>query len=302
MQQQREGEPSGPPPPYPDDPTLPPLQASVPVPVAASPVERKPRVVAEDPDLKVCSHWHTLLVSLIEADADANVTVTPLRDAKQKHPASLAPRSVLHFWSPVGAPTKSSTHVPTQLTEENLRYIQGFQDLGAFTFPLPPRCSPVEIHDYLTSLSVDPSPGAEGNDSDDESDDAIEIIGAQLSLLPTSSDGPKVRMFTISVLGDSPDALFATGDAPAWKWAKPSNVYGRKTGLWEIEPAVAIEHASWEAGRDIMMLVRGFYEEHRAWMEGTPVPRLLEKGEKPPADDTVPEVSAEVREHDSGDV
>ncbi|KAH7374731.1 hypothetical protein B0T11DRAFT_2914 [Plectosphaerella cucumerina] len=270
MQQQGEGQPSGPPPPYPDDPNPPPPKTPL-----AAPVKRK--LVRQDSDLKACSNWHTLLVSVAD-----DTSVAPPRDSKQQEPANPPPRSVLHFWSPSSAPSKSSTYVPTQLTEENLRYIQGFQDLGAFAFPLPLGASPAEIHDYLTSLSADPGPGEDGADSEDDSEDAVETIGAQLALLPPSADGPRWRMFTVSALSDSPDALFASGDAPAWKWAKPNTVYGRKSGSWAVEPAVAVENAAWEAGRDIMLLVRGFYEEHRAWMLENPVFRLLKKGEVRP--------------------
>lgn len=306
QQQQPAGQPSGPPPPYPDDP--PPPETWIRVtepPVRITSVSSlfstrecccttlthpKPEPLV-DKDFKICTHWHTLLASLIATEEPSRVT--PSLDSKQataggsgdktKQMTSRPQSSALHFWPPAGAASKSPLCVPSRMTEDELRYIQGLRDLGTFTFPLAGDSSPSAVHDYLTSLSVRPASfdpvDDEGNE--DDSEDAIEIIGAQLALLPPSDTGLRVRMFAVSVLSDSPDGLFATGDAPAWKWAKPSTIYFRGTGHWTIDPADTVENASWMAGRDIMLLVRGFHEEHREWLATHQTARLLEKGEEP---------------------
>lgn len=42
-----------------------------------------------------------------------------------------------------------------------------------------------------------------------------------------------------------------------WKWAKPTSLYGRKTGFWEVELGKAIEDGEWMAGKELQILVMG---------------------------------------------
>jgi hypothetical protein len=59
------------------------------------------------------------------------------------------------------------------------------------------------------------------------------------------------------VFGDSEEGLLTGGPIPLWKWAKPTNIYGRNTGFWKVELGKAIEDGEWMAGKELQILVKG---------------------------------------------
>lgn len=38
---------------------------------------------------------------------------------------------------------------------------------------------------------------------------------------------------------------------------KPTSLYGRKTGFWEVELGKAVEDGEWVAGKELQILVKG---------------------------------------------
>ena len=48
---------------------------------------------------------------------------------------------------------------------------------------------------------------------------------------------------------------------PIWKWAKPGSPYGRKMGLWKVDFGKALKDGEWNAGKDLLLLVREIEKE-----------------------------------------
>jgi hypothetical protein len=69
-----------------------------------------------------------------------------------------------------------------------------------------------------------------------------------------------LELVSIGVLTRSNDKdpadLFAPNNRPLWKWAKPTSVYPRKTGSWDLSLAESLRDGEWSAGRDLSLLVR----------------------------------------------
>jgi hypothetical protein len=70
-----------------------------------------------------------------------------------------------------------------------------------------------------------------------------------------------VEFFSIEVLGESPKELLPDGLVPVWKWVKPTSSYDRKMGFWEVDLDKALVDGEWNAGRELLVLVKGVEEE-----------------------------------------
>lgn len=208
--------------------------------------------------LTSCCHWHTLLISM-QGDEDAE-------DLTNNN-------TVLHFWPPSNANSPAATHISTKLTFDQVRRLQFFSELGPVALPIAESSTPGNIHDYLTSLATIP-------DEDDASDsapdqDVIERIGERLLELPKQSDGGglHINFATVSIRSDAPDALHASGVAPAWNWVKSLSHYhptysstpnfAPYSGNWYDDVAKAVNEGDWNAATDFMLLSTGYEEHHR---------------------------------------
>jgi hypothetical protein len=144
----------------------------------------------------------------------------------------------------------ASITIYSQLGINSFQYVRNFRELG--TFILPTGIEPSDVHQCLTSLITE-SPTVS---SDPE---IIPHIVAHLSSLPQNK-GLSVQLFSIPVFGSSAEELLAGEPIPRWKWAKPTSVYGQKSGSWEVELGKAIEDGEWSAGKDLQILVKGVPE------------------------------------------
>ncbi|KAH6688577.1 hypothetical protein F5X68DRAFT_275415, partial [Plectosphaerella plurivora] len=208
--------------------------------------------------LTTCCHWHTLLVSM-QGDEDAG-------DLTNNN-------TILHFWPPSNAYSPAATHVSTKLTFDQVRRLQFFSELGPVVLPIAESSTPGEIHDYLTSLATTPDEDGSSDDAPDE--EVVERIGQRLSGLPEQYDcgGLPINFATISIRSDAPDALHASGVAPAWNWAKSLSHYhptysstpnfAPYSGNWYDDVAKAVNEGDWNAATDFMLLSTGFEEHHR---------------------------------------
>jgi hypothetical protein len=79
---------------------------------------------------------------------------------------------------------------------------------------------------------------------------------AQLSSLP-QNEGLSVQLLSMPMFVNSVEGLLTGCPIPLWKWAKPTSLYGRKTGFWEVELGKAIEDGEWMAGKELQILVKG---------------------------------------------
>ncbi|OBT75507.1 hypothetical protein VF21_04916 [Pseudogymnoascus sp. 05NY08] len=183
-------------------------------------------VPLSDPDLETFSHPHILLISVIKSADGLGATV-------------------IHYWT-ARSPTASIT-IYSKLGINSFQHVQNFRELGTFT--LPTGIEPSNVHQCLTSLITE-SPTVS---SDPE---IIPHIVAQLSSLPPNK-GLSVQFFSIPVFGNSAEGLLTDGPIPLWKWPKPTSLYGRKTGFWEVELGKAIEDGEWMAGKELQILVKG---------------------------------------------
>lgn len=157
---------------------------------------------------------------------------------------------MIHYWT-ARSPTTTIT-IYSQLSIDSFQHVRNFRELGTFTLPTGIETS--DVHQCLTSLITE-SPAVS---SDPE---IIPRIVAQLSSLPQNK-GLSVQLFSIPVFGSSAEGLLAGGPIPVWKWAKPTSLYGRKIGPWEIELGKAIEDGEWTAGKELQILVKGVSEEN----------------------------------------
>lgn len=178
--------------------------------------------------------------------------------------------TILHFWPPADADSPAATCIPTTLAFDQVRRMQFFSDLGTIVLPIPENSNPQEIHRYLTSLAN--TSGDSLSDTDDG--DSVERIGQQLLELQTPvSGGLSADFATISIRTDAPDALHASGVAPAWNWVKCLSHYrptcaaepnfSPYTGNWFSDVAMAVDEGGWNAATDFMLLATGFEEEQR---------------------------------------
>ncbi|KZF22953.1 hypothetical protein L228DRAFT_247377 [Xylona heveae TC161] len=99
----------------------------------------------------------------------------------------------------------------------------------------------------------------------------------------TGSLSIQIQLFSISVLGTAPDALFNHSDVGGttttntatssgssggsqvlvWRWAKPESAYDRKSGFWETKIDDAIDDGEWSGGRELYLLVQSVSRERR---------------------------------------
>lgn len=158
--------------------------------------------------------------------------------------------TVIHYWTAPSLTT--SITIYSKLGIDSFQYVRNFRELGTFTLPTVIETS--DVHQCLTSLITE-SPTVS---SDPE---IIPRIVAQLSSL-SQNKGLSVQLLSIPVFGSSAEELLTSGSIPVWKWAKPGNLYGRKTGSWEIELGKAIEDGEWTAGKELQILVKGVSEEN----------------------------------------
>lgn len=179
-----------------------------------------------DPDLAAFSHPHVLLISVIKSVDGLGATM-------------------VHYWTAC-SPTTSIT-IYSQLGISSFQHVRNFQELGTFTLPM--EIEPSNVHQCLTSLITE-SPTIS---SDPE---IIPHIVAQLSSLPQNK-GLSVQLFSIPVFGNSAEGLLTGGPIPLWKWAKPTSIYGRTMGSWELELGKAIEDGEWTAGKELQILAKG---------------------------------------------
>ncbi|KFZ01691.1 hypothetical protein V501_09855 [Pseudogymnoascus sp. VKM F-4519 (FW-2642)] len=204
----------------------PPYPGPYPGPNAQAHIQHLDSVPFSDPDLETFSHPHVLLISVIKSVDGLGATV-------------------IHYWT-ARSPTTSIT-IYSKLGIDSFQHVRDFRELGTFT--LPTGIEPSNVHECLTSLITE-SPTIS---SDPE---IIPHIVAQLSSLP-QNDGLSVQLFSIPVFGNSAEELLIGGPIPLWKWAKPTSIYGRKTGFWEVELGKAIEDGEWMAGKELQILVKG---------------------------------------------
>ncbi|OBT55388.1 hypothetical protein VE04_04632 [Pseudogymnoascus sp. 24MN13] len=203
-----------------------PYPAPYPAPNAQAHIQHLDSIPFSDPDLETFSHPHVLLISVIKSVDGLGATV-------------------IHYWT-ARSPTTWIT-IYSQLGLSSLQHVQTFRELGTFT--LPTGIEPSNIHECLTSLiTVSPTIC-----SDPE---IISHIVAQLSSLP-QNEGLSVQLFSMPVFVNSVEGLLSGSPIPLWKWAKPTSLYGRKTGFWEVELAKAIEDGEWMAGKELQILVKG---------------------------------------------
>lgn len=175
------------------------------------------------------SYPHTLLVSVTNA-IDGPSTTT------------------FHHWTAQFAP--ASIYIYTQLDIDSLKYVRDFRELGTFTLPI---ATYADIHKHLTSMITESS----------EILSELEVIPyilAKLTGSPTHQGLP-VRLFSIPVFSDNPEALLINGQIPVWNWTKPTSPYSQKAGLWEVEIKKAILDGEWSAGKELTILVKGVSED-----------------------------------------
>ncbi|KAE8133344.1 hypothetical protein BDV38DRAFT_274426 [Aspergillus pseudotamarii] len=222
---------TSPPPPYP----IPPEQSPVVYTIQHTTTQ------PEDPDLKTHIHPHTLLISITRKDAQILPTV-------------------LHYWN-----HDSAIAIVTKLTEAQLHYIRGFEEVGTFPPPIEGVCDSLALHRYFVSL-------VEGKGNREAVDDAISQLrggggggGGGGSDTTSCRNRGKVdfRIFVITVFGVESEDLLRGGLAPVWKWAKPESVYYPRTGFWEAEVESVLADAEWMAGRGLQLLVQGVSEERK---------------------------------------
>ncbi|KAK3675132.1 hypothetical protein LTR78_005066 [Recurvomyces mirabilis] len=161
----------------------------------------------------------------------------------------------------------SSRSVPGQ----HLKLVKGYEDRGFISLP----SGAFDEHSITRTLQHYIHPHFQ-QDMDPK------VSTATSSSESSDSRVPKAHLHKIDISAES--ASFFDHPAPAtscymFKWSKPNSVYGGPLGLsgaWEEDLAEVLEHASWKAGKDIMVLIRRVtqhqLEDLRAkWRNGTRV-------------------------------
>lgn len=202
-----------------------------------------------DPDMETYAYPHTMLISLCSAAPSSASTVLHYWDVESTERTSPTPQILIH----------------TQLTLDNLRSIHGFQQLGTFTLPVSTTSGSAGISQFLMSLVTD-GDGYESQflaASPNSSDEIITRILAQLRKLQsaTAQETVSFQLVTIPVFSNTAKVLSAGESIPLWKWAKPTSLYGLKSGWWQREIDRAIEDGERNAGKDLQLIVRAVSEE-----------------------------------------
>ena len=197
--------------------------------------------------------------------------------------------TMLHFCRPDSSSSTStapvSYPVPGELRPDTLTMVQGFQDCGIFHLP---KESIGDEADHLQqrlrdALSARLHGLHEANCTEDSGSEHVDSVGLvdskQKDVDLDNRDAPVFHVYKIHMFTKSADAF----DSPEqttllFKWAKPESVYDRKSGFWETTLFDVIEDGMFNAGRDLMVLVRGVSNDRmkdlqERWNEGT---RVLE--------------------------
>lgn len=197
-------------------------------------------------DLGLCPHRHQVLVSITNKGQQS-------------------PLTVLHHWDPTDL--NSSIAIRANLSASGLQYVGGFQELGAFGLSETDVLDVETVHRCLTSRITRRS---------SESDLVASIIESLRKTADSTASGKSTQLFLISVFSGTQGPLFGRDSVPQWKWAKPENIYPRKTGSWETDVGRAVENGEFEAGRGWYLLVRERPEDEWATFEDRAVDDLAQ--------------------------
>ncbi|KAK2741551.1 hypothetical protein FQN55_008306 [Onygenales sp. PD_40] len=144
------------------------------------------------------------------------------------------------------------------------------------------------VHAYLSSLLAASSLAGEPGQSrsqfaaEDPSDPSLDSDSMMISTIlnnipPTTTQTqtqtktqtprrPKVHLYTILIFTTNNSNSNSSNNNPLptapglpiyiYKWTKPSSIYARKSGFWEIDVARVVEDGRWNAGKELRLLLR----------------------------------------------
>ncbi|KAK4243431.1 hypothetical protein C7999DRAFT_18213 [Corynascus novoguineensis] len=176
------------------------------------------------PELEVCSQKHQILAVADESDGNGPVLF------------------ILYHWRPPSVRTIALEKLSPRL----LSTIKNAVSLGTFFLEDDLEVSET-FSELLAAQPENPEPTAQ-------------LFSALVSQLPAPNRGTRMQFFTFPVLGDSSDQVIGEGCFPVWKWVKPESMYPRKRGVWETKLHKALDDGEWNAGKDLILLVRGVSE------------------------------------------
>lgn len=179
---------------------------------------------------------------------------------------------------------------------EHLKMISGFQDLGSFALPQGSTTGNhgtiieddlQRVHAHLALRLRNTDTQQQDTASTNPTDSASEHIGSSYSTtlrqdVDASSSGVslavhvyKIHLFSNSAKGLS-EITIRGSTLLLFKWAKPQSVYGNLQGSWQSLLLDVISDGVWQAGSELMILVRGvpdqeMREVQALWQEGTSV-------------------------------
>ncbi|KAK2811695.1 hypothetical protein FQN50_002041 [Emmonsiellopsis sp. PD_5] len=245
--------------------------------------------LALDPDLTEYSHPRRVLVSIVDDD-DSRATLHLWHGSTDQKRGEFSNNS-LFLPTSLGLEDLGYIHGFTDLEKEF--YLDGYVLLpggggegGAATGNEQEEQEKVDgkrVHAYLSSLLAASSlvgvPGHSQSHSqleaEDPSDPSVDSDSTMISTIlnnlpPTNSQTqgqasrhPKIHLYTILIFttnnNDDNNNSLSTAPGPPiyiYKWTKPSSIYPRTSGFWETDVARVVEHGSWNAGRELRLLVR----------------------------------------------
>ena len=178
----------------------------------------------------------------------------------------------LHFWPPGSSSsiaTPLSSSIPGEFKPEIFTAVQGFRDCGNFTLPREtgPDHLQQRVHDELSSRLREAIrtavPGPENVDS---------VVSMNLNQEDTDSDNNDaltVHIYKIHVFTKNADALSGSEETPLlFKWAKPQSIYDRKSGFWEPGLLDVLDDGTFNAGKELKVLVRGVSVQQMETLRG----------------------------------
>lgn len=127
-----------------------------------------------------------------------------------------------------------------------LPVIKNFTSLGTFFLSDEIDISQ-PLSDLLTATAPSPQPTSQ-------------LLTDVVARLPQPKRGTFLQFSSFPVFGDIPDHVSIHELLPVWKWIKPGSPY-RTTGFWEAELDKVLEDGEWNAGKELVLLVRGVSEE-----------------------------------------
>ena len=151
--------------------------------------------------------------------------------------------------------------------------VQGFQDCGIFKLSREGRGGAGDVSEHLRTRVRDAlSSRLRAGRPDSRPEDVDSVASSNLNQDDADSDNDDaltVHVYKIHVFTKKADALSGSEETTLlFKWTKPQSIYDRKSGFWETSLLDVIDDGTFNAGKELMVLVRGVSVQQRETLRG----------------------------------